>query len=100
MGIFGEKCVRCGGRTRDSLDGQPTCEPCQRELRMLLEAAKEGERRCPVDASALHKEVAGGVVIDRCNDCGGVWLDRGELEHLSRNAAMGAIGAIVAPFPR
>jgi Zn-finger nucleic acid-binding protein len=36
-----------------------------------------------------------GVVIDRCNNCGGVFLDRGELEHLvqAENAYVARTGS-------
>jgi len=43
------------------------------------EAAARGQaagRQCPLG----H----GAVVIDRCEKCGGIWLDPGELEEMSR----------------
>jgi uncharacterized protein len=37
---------------------------------------------CPRCEGALAGHLVEGVHIDRCNKCGGVWLDPGELELL------------------
>lgn len=37
------------------------------------------ELRCPVDGSPLWEFSADGVRVDRCNQCGGLWFDAGEL---------------------
>ena len=47
----------------------------QRESRILT---------CPKCDGTLAEISFGGVIIDRCNECGGVWLDTGELELLSQ----------------
>lgn len=39
-------------------------------------------RRCSGCQALLRPERRDGVEIDICRDCGGVWLDRGELERL------------------
>jgi Zn-finger nucleic acid-binding protein len=38
--------------------------------------------RCPVDDTQLREVTRRGVKVDICSDCRGIWLDRGELEHL------------------
>lgn len=38
---------------------------------------------CPVCQGAMREVARGGVLIDTCTRCRGVWLDRGELEKLS-----------------
>lgn len=38
--------------------------------------------RCPVDDAPLREVTRSGVKIDLCGECRGVWLDRGELDHL------------------
>ncbi len=84
-----EKCVRCGQVTRYTRpgdDGLPTCPACLPQLRR---ARAEG-RRCPVDGAVLRCEHVSNVVIDRCPDCGGVWLEDGELELITRAAAQAA----------
>jgi uncharacterized protein len=46
---------------------------------------REG-RQCPLGHGVLKEEARGSVVIDRCENCGGVWLDKGELEELTRQS--------------
>ena len=44
--------------------------------------------KCPVDNETLVMADRGGVEIDYCPKCRGVWLDRGELDKiLERSAA-------------
>lgn len=38
--------------------------------------------RCPNDNSRMEKETIGGVTVDRCNSCGRLWLDDGEMQAL------------------
>jgi Zn-finger nucleic acid-binding protein len=40
--------------------------------------------KCPKCGGALKEENFHGVLIDRCTGCGGVYLDKGELELLAR----------------
>jgi len=42
---------------------------------------------CPVCAGELRETPRHGILIDTCQRCRGVWLDRGELEKLA--AAVG-----------
>jgi len=45
-------------------------------------ATKENGMRCPVDNETLLMTMRGGVEIDYCPKCRGVWLDRGELDKI------------------
>lgn len=47
----------------------------------------ESQRHCPHDHSVLHPEMLHSVQIDRCPECSGVWLEKGELEALQELAA-------------
>lgn len=38
--------------------------------------------KCPNDGTEMDHLSRHGVEIDHCPNCGGVWLDRGELDHL------------------
>ncbi len=38
--------------------------------------------KCPHDGTEMDHVSRHGVEIDHCPQCGGVWLDRGELDHL------------------
>jgi Transcription factor zinc-finger len=95
MSLFGEKCVRCGKRTRHVYREKPTCDPCAQQLELVLAASKEAKRACPADGAALGKEIAHGTIIDRCPTCRGVWLDAGELERLNGEIAYEACAAMV-----
>ena len=37
---------------------------------------------CPHDGTEMDHLLRHGVGIDHCPTCGGVWLDKGELDHL------------------
>jgi uncharacterized protein len=43
--------------------------------------------RCPVDNETLVMADRGGVEIDYCPKCRGVWLDRGELDKIIERSA-------------
>jgi Zn-finger nucleic acid-binding protein len=55
------------------------------------------DMKCPVDSIDLIMSERGGVEIDYCPQCRGVWLDRGELDKIidRANEAMG--GGTPAP---
>jgi Zn-finger nucleic acid-binding protein len=55
----------------------------------------ETAMRCPVDNETLVMADRGGVEIDYCPKCRGVWLDRGELDKIIERS----IGASPAPIP-
>ncbi len=38
--------------------------------------------KCPIDGNELRIADRGGVEIDYCPQCRGVWLDRGELDKI------------------
>jgi hypothetical protein len=93
MGVWGEKCVRCGNRrTRSTYEGLPTCEDCQALLQARLKAEAEDRRLCPLDGVAMTKEVILNVVVDRCPSCKGMWLDGGELDLLKEGIEAGMAG--------
>ncbi len=82
--IFGPKCSRCQTRrTRNRYRGEIVCTPCQMEL----EAAAEPRMTCPKCGATMTKQIQQSVVYDKCPDCGGVWLDKQELESLAAMAA-------------
>lgn len=39
--------------------------------------------KCPIDNATLISEVYEGIRIDKCPECGGIWLDAGELAHIN-----------------
>jgi uncharacterized protein len=54
--------------------------------------------KCPTDNATLIMSERGGVEIDYCPDCRGVWLDRGELDKIIERA--GAVPSAPAAQPR
>lgn len=59
-------------------------EKKNREAIERLAKKKEDEkpRPSPITGKPMIQEALSGVVIDRCPDSGGIWLDAGELEQL------------------
>lgn len=55
--------------------------------------------RCPVDNETLVMADRGGVEIDYCPKCRGVWLDRGELDKIIERS-LGGPSAAPAPTPQ
>lgn len=54
--------------------------------------------RCPVDGETLVMADRGGVEIDYCPKCRGVWLDRGELDKIiERSIGAPAAAPVAAP---
>ena len=53
------------------------------EVETLEEVDREAYK-CPADESILTREDYGGLPVDTCNECRGVWLDDGELVSLKR----------------
>ncbi len=52
-------------------------------------AAEAVALECPRCDGKLEGVINEGVEIDVCNTCGGVWLDAGELEQLSKREGGG-----------
>ena len=72
-----------------------------RRMRARLDAERKKERsahhnKCPRCGADLKEQHVEHVKIDECQDCGGVWLDRGELDQLGRvNQSRGVSGGVL-----
>ncbi|HWP24495.1 MAG TPA: zf-TFIIB domain-containing protein [Candidatus Binatia bacterium] len=64
------------------------------KLRAQLRKSENQETsgRCPKCPGKLEGYTFQGVALDRCNQCGGIWLDRGELEAIVRKLRLGPLG--------
>jgi uncharacterized protein len=78
-----------------------------REMREKLDAdRKKMERsqhlnKCPRCGTTLVEHKTENVTVDECGDCGGIWLDPGELEQLRRvNKARGVSGGVLGSIFR
>ena len=60
------------------------------KLRAKIKVAEEAKAaglssmKCPRCDGALQETTFEEIAVDVCDKCGGVWLDSGELEHLTR----------------
>jgi uncharacterized C2H2 Zn-finger protein len=93
-------------RNEDEYFGKKNLEIIH-EMRMKLDAARKSDGReahhnkCPRCGSDLKEQHAEQVKIDECPECGGIWLDKGELEQLRRvNSARGASGGVLTSLFR
>lgn len=66
-------------------------ENLRARLRKVEKPAKE--LHCPKCAGALESYTFEGFLLDRCHECGGVWMDHGELEAVVRKISRGPLGA-------
>ncbi len=55
--------------------------------------------RCPRDGGILVERELHHVKLDVCETCGGVWLDKGELEQLSNVDRRGFLGSLFGGRP-
>ena len=93
-------------RNEDEYFARQNLEQIQ-EMRKKLDAdRKKAERsahhnKCPRCGGDLAEQHAENVKIDECSDCGGIWLDKGELEQLQRvNRARGVSGGVLSSLFR
>jgi Zn-finger nucleic acid-binding protein len=49
---------------------------------------------CPRCGETLQRRVERGVTVDQCPSCGGVWLDKGELDVLVKADDQGLFGRL------
>jgi Zn-finger nucleic acid-binding protein len=64
-------------------------EKLREKMRVAAEAKDAGisTMSCPRCGGTLEEKTFEGVLIDTCEKCGGVWLDSGELEQLTKKEA-------------
>jgi uncharacterized protein with PIN domain len=67
---------------------QEAIEKLREKMKVSEEAKAAGtsSMQCPRCDGRLMEMKADEVTIDTCDKCGGVWLDSGELEQLTRKA--------------
>jgi Zn-finger nucleic acid-binding protein len=53
--------------------------------------------KCPTDGTTLTMSERGGIEIDYCPECRGVWLDRGELDKIIERSETQSAPAPAAP---
>jgi Zn-finger nucleic acid-binding protein len=49
---------------------------------MALFNKKEKVLNCPRDQTPMIKLTSQGITVDKCQKCGGIWLDKGEMRNI------------------
>jgi Zn-finger nucleic acid-binding protein len=71
-------------------------EGMKAEFHKVETARREGRiLSCPKCTGKLESYRFMDFVLDRCESCEGIWLDKGELEGIWRSAARGPLGAFL-----
>jgi len=69
-------------------------EAMKAEVQKIKAARQEAQQGiCPKCQGKLESYKFMIFVLDRCESCEGIWLDKGELEGILRSAARGPLGA-------
>lgn len=70
---------------------QESIEKLRQKMAEEQQAAEQESKRleCPRGDGKMATLAFEGVEIDRCEVCGGVWLDKGELEQLRQKESGG-----------
>lgn len=71
-------------------------EKMREKMKIAEEAKAAGtsSMQCPRCDGTLKESKFEEVLIDTCEKCGGVWLDSGELEQLTRKESSGWLGRL------
>ena len=90
-GLEVDRCPRCGGIWLDNDEMGRIAELGSFYISNLdqpgeTEPEKNPDRKCPkckIDLVMQYEEKLGGVELDHCPKCGGIWCDHGELQEVS-----------------
>jgi hypothetical protein len=74
-----------GDRDRDLVEKMRAQDTTQHEA----EARTEALMRCPKDGERLNTTSHLGITVEECPRCGGMWIDKGELEELATRESSG-----------
>lgn len=90
--FLGRKCDQCGHRIYEPK--ATSCKPC----RLKEEMKGEVKLTCPECSTQMNKKVVHEIIIDKCPNCKGIFLNKGELkailkEESSDETAIILIGA-------
>jgi len=65
-------------------------EKLKRELKKVVKESLQ--IRCPKCPGDLESYMFQGFALDRCQSCGGIWMDKGELEAVIRKVTRDPLG--------
>jgi len=97
-GVLIDNCPNCGGnwldkgeittiiKKREVTFSQEEIEQVKQEKNKIFEVKQPSQPlicpKCSNEMQQLNYAYSTGVIIDRCSNCGGIWLDKGELEKI------------------
>lgn len=90
-GVIIDSCPKCAGIWFDAgemkqlLQSEALKRQFLTDLRVKTAhtySLSSSERRCPRCRAVMDRPVVGGITVDVCRGCSGVWLDHGELTQL------------------
>ncbi|HEX5604996.1 MAG TPA: zf-TFIIB domain-containing protein [Candidatus Binatia bacterium] len=89
---FGET-MRLAERAKEDIFFAEKDRELLEKLRAQLRKVDRVEAlRCPKCPGNLESYTFHGISLDRCHECGGVWLDKGELQAIVRKISRGPVG--------
>lgn len=95
---------RLGEKLRDKQKGQEDAYFGRRDQELLEKmrkarreslAPKAAPMQCPRCGATLVERVQHDVTVDECPSCGGLWLDKGEFEHIAGREQEGYFGRLL-----
>jgi uncharacterized protein len=99
-----------GSKPSHSEDEYFVREDAEKKRKLALEVQKQTQQaerdrlkvlhwmRCPKCGMEMHEVKLRGVDVDVCFSCQGVFLDKGELEHIEKPEQKGVMSAILNWF--
>jgi hypothetical protein len=71
-------------------------EDMKSEFRKVEVARRDAQlTTCPKCSGKLEKCTVKGSLVERCENCEGIWLDKGGLTEILRRQAAGPLGAFI-----
>ena len=88
-------------RNEDEYFAKEDAELMRKQRERASAASAEAERKlhhmkCPKDGYDLTSSVVHGVTIETCPHCGGIWLDAGELDAISKDDSPNVITRVIS----
>lgn len=91
VGLIIDSCPQCAGIWFDAGEMKSLLQSEALKRQFLADnrvksahtySLSSSERRCPRCRQVMERPVVGGITVDVCRGCSGVWLDAGELTQL------------------
>jgi uncharacterized protein len=95
---------RFGDKLKDKQKGQEDDYFARRDRELLEKMRQErreaigsqtGTMQCPRCGAALVERAQHDITVDECPSCGGLWLDKGEFEHIAGREGEGYFGRLL-----